>query len=147
MNIQTAITPYVHLLDNDRIFNDIGFYLKAIELDLIEGNWLRLHVRWFATKWEYIKYVQDGGKSYSYNNKEFTLEFKTLKYRSYLTGQSHTSRARLNIGVKTNRPSRQLTYTPEYFDNIKYGVNCYFSPKNFNTGKHDISLFKWDLPS
>lgn len=124
----------------------IGFRLYTLELDKNSDGWLRIHVKWgigmpssetnrkseksyiLESKTKYPVYNGKTSGSGEYVNLAFPDFGKSLKYKTL-------HRVTLDIGIHDSKDYwRKIPYDYRFFENIKYGANIYFSPKEWNSG-------------
>tara|TARA_R110000868_G_scaffold326602_1_gene587615 strand:- start:20 stop:460 length:441 start_codon:yes stop_codon:yes gene_type:complete len=123
-----------------------GLKLTCVDYDLTHDGWIRAHIRWNCKVTD-TKYAVLGDRSSSYNQQSANITFPNVKYRFRGTNRdgtkySFTCKSTIEVGLFTKDNSK-LGYSPKFLENLKWGVNVYFAPKNWNTKPDKQSLFKW----
>ena len=140
-----VLRPYVNFPSfavAKRIFKKHDFKITSLHADITKENWIRIYVRWRAKKEEYkFKYIKLGGTLHAGYYKEMELDFP-IEYKWKRTND-YKSNLSISIGLQDTNEN-DLDYSPRFFENLKYGVLVWFSPKNWNDGKKDKEIFKWD---
>lgn len=154
MSRRPIIHPYAEIgALSKKALDALGFRFTAIDLDLTKEGWLRLYVRWDgnAKQAGRLKYPRCGctgsGSGGGRESEDLELEFPEIPAPYGRAEYARDHKATINLGVliKTGRalsPAR-LKYHYQFFDCIKYGVNVWFSPLDWNDGAGDKSLFRW----
>lgn len=125
----------------EKLLTAYGFETTALHADITKEGWVRVYVTWKAAKDEYkFRRPTHVGTTFAWSDKSFNFEFP-LVYRT------HAMRHQLGFKVGLyNLRGRKVSYTPKFVEYLKYGMLCWFAPRNWNTGTKDTEIFKWESP-
>lgn len=117
------ITPTTY---ENEFLENAGFKITQLDLDLTGDGWLRLHAKWTATEEWKTKYpvVESSMFSLHANRVEFG-------FNPYGKDAAGFCLAQFSLGIENES---DLNWFFKFTENIKYGVNVYFAPKNWNQG-------------
>lgn len=94
-----------------------------------------------------MKYAGTGYKSYAHNDCSIELDFKEVKYRyKDLNGveSDFDSTFRIEIGLQKEDSNEQIKYQPLFIENLKYEVQVWFAPCNWEGEAKEFFNMKLD---
>ena len=135
----TKIEPYYDAFDKHAAFDDLGFEFVDCTLVRQPDRWLRLTLNWKAVKdeWKFKNVTFSGsssGRGGGYSDEGVCLEFHMFEMKN---------NPRLEVGLSAPGYLRNPldNYLYRFFENLKYGVSIYFSPRR--KGGVDKVLWDW----
>lgn len=146
--IKGFIEP-VNNKSNDKMYRDRNFYITEFKLVETSEGWLRLDIEWNSDsfkeenkkiKFISFKYVSEEGTSSSSNGEErIFFRFSELNIKNKYGCLNTHFDAGIYVDNETIDENIWFSnYKYKYFENLKYGVSLYFSPKEFGTGAEKI---------
>ena len=114
------------------IIKKYGFRLQDATLREMRNGWLEVVVNWTSEKDSYLfKYCRNDGKMFTDDATSQSLGFVNLSKRF---------KCELEIGIQLDnvKSKGRIKYDVEYFQNLKYGVAVYFSPKGWESNSKVI---------
>lgn len=94
-----------------------------------------------------MKYAGTGCKSYAHNDCSIELDFKGVKYRyKNLEGveSDFDSTFRIEIGLQKEDSDERIKYQPLFIENLKYEVQVWFAPRNWEGEATEFFNMKLD---
>ena len=111
----------------ESVVKKYGFRLTDATLSKMKDGWLELVVNWEADKDAYLF-----KNCYSYGTL-WASDYVCQSLR--FTNLPKNFKVSLDIGIQVKNLSENIEYTPEFFNNLKYGAAVYFSPKDWHVDK------------
>lgn len=111
--------------------------IHTAELCQTKDGWLFIHLLWHGPVES--KYVQENGYMFSTNEITVHLDFPSIKAPindGDLVRPDH--KARLDVGLTENQEEGLLGYDYKFIEQLKYGVNIYFAPKDALQWEKDL---------
>ena len=132
-----ALRPFI---EPNEFLETLGFEITTLDLDETSDGWLRVHARWDLKDSAAVKYPHLGCQTSCWDQKYVELTFPELGKEKDEEFHYETDLARLEVGIET--PGEKLDWSFKFKENIKYGVNLYFAPPNWNCGP-DKPISHW----
>jgi hypothetical protein len=136
------LSPIIELPEHHmgamNLLSKYNFRITDTEFSRHSNGFLSVTVNWTADD-PMFKYGVLGCKTYGWSDVSVEIEFPSAKYRwrTGAAGCRFISPVRLIVGVQRLHPKKEiqstgkLGYEPLFFRNLKWGVEVWFAPRNW----------------